>query len=289
LSSTTDPREPVRRIGRSGRDPAVRRNSRSAACEDGVGATRPVRASTGRRSGLAGTIENVNAGTELVPRFAVGEGYAVYRGPMTDSASHRHAAFQIAIAVRGEVAMVDASATRHRGVALLVPPMALHRMLATAELLTFFVEPHCVFADRLRERCDGITAVPEMRDLREEDIGRAGVCPSSELDPRLVEALTTFRDRSVPMPSLAAMVGLSPQRLRALARHQVGMPLTRWRVWARLRPAAEAMRADQSLADAATTAGFADQAHLTRRMREMMGLTPAAVLPVLRGHSRCAT
>ncbi|MCO6005143.1 helix-turn-helix domain-containing protein [Actinoallomurus purpureus] len=232
----------------------------------------------------------MNAGTELVPRFAVGEGYAVYRGPTTDSAFHRHAAFQIAIAVRGEVAMVDASATHHRAVALVVPPMARHRMLATVELLTFFVEPHCVFADRLRERCaNGITAVPEMCDLREEDIGRAGVCPSSELDPRLVEALNTLRDRSVPMPSLAAMVGLSPQRLRALARHQVGMPLTRWRVWARLRRAAEELRAGRSPADAAITAGFADQAHLTRWMREMVGLTPAAVLPVLRGHSRRAT
>jgi hypothetical protein len=117
--------------------------------------------------------------------------------------------------------MVDASATHHRAAALVVRPMARHRMLATVELLTFFVEPHCVFADRLRERCDnGITAVPEMRDLREEDIGRAGVRPSSELDPRLVEALNTLRDRSVPMPSLAAMVGLSPPtgsgaRLRA--------------------------------------------------------------------------
>ncbi|GAA4621215.1 hypothetical protein GCM10023196_008230 [Actinoallomurus vinaceus] len=225
-----------------------------------------------------------------MPRFAVGEGYAVYRGSTTDSAFHCHAAFQIAIAVRGEVAMVDASATHHRAVALVVRPMARHRMFAAAEVRTFFVEPHCAFADRLRDRCDnGITAVPEMRDLREEDIGRAGVCPSSELDPRLVEALNTLRDRNVPMASLAAMVGLSPQRLRALARHQVGMPLTRWRVWARLHRAAEELRAGQSLADAAIMAGFADQAHLTRWMREMMGLTPAAVLPVLRGHSRRAT
>ncbi|WP_207939347.1 hypothetical protein [Actinomadura darangshiensis] len=49
------------------------------------------------------------------------------------------------------------------------------------------------------------------------------------------------------------------------------------------------MRAGQSPAAAAVAAGFADQAHLTRRMREMMGLTPAAVLPALRGHSRRAT
>jgi methylphosphotriester-DNA--protein-cysteine methyltransferase len=67
------------------------------------------------------------------------------------------------------------------------------------------------------------------------------------------------------------------------------MPLARWRVWTRLRRAAEALRACESLADAAITAGFADQAHLTRQMREMMGLTPAVVLPVLRGHSLRAT
>jgi AraC-like DNA-binding protein len=112
---------------------------------------------------------------------------------------------------------------------------------------------------------------------------------SNELDPRLTQALNTLRDGHVSMPSLAATVGLSPQRLRALARRQVGMPLARWRVWAGLRRAAEAMRAGQSPADAAITAGFADQAHLTRRMREMVGLTPAAVLTTLRDHSRRAT
>jgi AraC-like DNA-binding protein len=232
----------------------------------------------------------MGAGTEEVPRFAVGDGYAVYRGPTTDSPAHRHAAFQIAIAVRGEVAMADASATRHRAVALVVPPMVRHRVFATADLRTFFVEPHCVFADRLRERYrTGISAAPELRDLREEDIRRAGACRSAELDPRLVAALHALLDQPVRMPSLAAVVGLSPQRLRALAREQVGMPLARWRVWAQLRRAAEALRAGQSLADAAVTAGFADQAHLTRRMREMMGVTPAVVLPILRAHSLRAT
>lgn len=222
--------------------------------------------------------------------MAVGEGYAVYRGPVTDSAFHRHAAFQIAIAVEGEVAMVDATAARHRAVALVVPPMVRHRVLAAAELLTFFVEPHCVFASQLRKRYgSGISAAPEMRDLCADDIGPAGACPSSELDPRLLNAMNTLRDRSVPMPALAATAGLSPQRLRALARQQLGMPLARWRAWERLRRAAEALRAGQSLADAAVTAGYADQAHLTRQMREMMGLTPAAVLPALRGHPRRAT
>ncbi|MEU7529980.1 AraC family transcriptional regulator [Saccharothrix sp. NPDC042600] len=225
---------------------------------------------------MAGKIMEVD---EPTPYFAVGDGYAVYRGPTTDSTYHRHAAFQIAIGA--QVSMVDAGGTVHRGPALLVPPMVEHRILATTDLLTFYVEPHCVFADRLRSRSGaGITVVPELRGLREGDIP---VRASERLDPRLVAALDVVKQRGVGMSEVAAAVGLSPQRLRALARAQVGMPLPRWRVWVGLRRAAEALRGGRSPAEAAVVAGFADQAHLTRRMREMLGLTPAAVLPVLRG------
>ncbi|MFI6462447.1 helix-turn-helix domain-containing protein [Streptomyces sp. NPDC050538] len=220
---------------------------------------------------------------ETEPRFVIREGYALYAGPSTDNASHGHGAFQIAIAVRGEVAMVDGSGTHHRAVALVVPPMVRHRMLATPHLRTFFVEPHCAFADRLRDRCDhGITAAPELHDLSEADLRPAGTCPSSGLDVRLVEAMSTLADRRVPMPALAATVGLSPQRLRALAQRQLGMPLPRWRIWQRLVRAVEALREGRPLAVAAITGGFADQAHFNRQMREMLGMTPSAVLPVLR-------
>jgi methylphosphotriester-DNA--protein-cysteine methyltransferase len=104
-----------------------------------------------------------------------------------------------------------------------------------------------------------------------------------------VQVLTALSDRSAPLPSLAANVGSHLSALRALARHQLVVPLARWRVWTRLRRAAEALQAGQSPADAASTAGFADQAHLTRQMREMIGLTPAVVPPILRGQHLRAT
>ncbi|QWF78905.1 hypothetical protein HUW46_02304 [Amycolatopsis sp. CA-230715] len=216
----------------------------------------------------------------------IGDGYARYRGPVTDSPAHRHAAFQIAIAVRDEVAMLDAAGTCHRATALVVAPMAPHRILAADDVLTYFVEPRCAFADRLRAH-RGVIEADELHGLREDEIRSAAARTSGALDPRLVAAMDdAFAE--LPMPELAARVGLSPQRLRALARQQLGMPLARWRAWSRLRRAAEALRDGQSLADAAVTAGFADQAHLTRWMREMMGLTPSSVLPVLRDQPRRA-
>ncbi|MFD0684477.1 helix-turn-helix domain-containing protein [Actinomadura fibrosa] len=223
-------------------------------------------------------------GGGTVSRFGIGAGYAFYRGPSTDGAPHAHAAFQIAIAGRGEVTMVDAAGTRHRAAALLVPPMVRHRLVAAPDLVTYYVDPHCVLADRLRERSPGgIAAVPEMRGLREEEVRPAGARASGVLDGRLVEAMGILAAERVAMPDVAARVGLSPQRLRALARAELGMPLARWRIWQGLGRAAEVLGAGRPPAAAAVAGGFADQAHLHRRMREMIGLTPATVLRLLGG------
>lgn len=211
-------------------------------------------------------------------RFVIGAGYAVYRGPSPDNTTHRHAAFQIAVADVGEVVM--ASESLYRGPALVVAPMVRHRLLAVPYLTTFYVDPHCAFADRLRSHCpDGIAVVPSLAGLTEDQIGPH---PSGELDERLAAAMDALAAGPVPMPLLSASVGLSPQRLRALASHQLGLPLTRWRIWRRLAVAAQALGDGQTLAEAAATGGFADQAHFTRQLREMLGLTPSAVLPLLR-------
>ncbi len=77
--------------------------------------------------------------------------------------------------------------------------------------------------------------------------------------------------------------------LRALAREQLGMPLARWRIWRRFRQAALSLGAGHTLALAAADAGFADQAHFGRRMREMYGVKPLQVVPVLRAQGRRAT
>jgi hypothetical protein len=119
-------------------------------------------------------------------RFLAGDGYAVYRGPVTDSAEHRHAAFQIAIAPAGEVAILDVASRRWSAAALVVAPMAPHRMLASHDVLTYFIEPQSAFADRLRERYgDGIAPAPELHSLREADIAAPSVRPSADLRIRL--------------------------------------------------------------------------------------------------------
>ncbi|MFI7463248.1 helix-turn-helix domain-containing protein [Nonomuraea sp. NPDC049646] len=253
----------------------------------------------------------------MTSRFFIGEGYASYQGPSADNSIHRHAAYQVTAAVEGEVTVVDERETCHRGPALIIPPMVRHRMPGAPDVRIWFVEPQCSYASVLRDRCtparspgsslpatkgtsptgsrvapfgsglasvrEVITVAADLRAPSEEDFRLvAEPRPSGELDPRLVIAMEALTSRNLLLADAAAQAGLSPQRLRALARLQLGMPLARWRIWRRLTRAARALADGRSIAEAALDGGFADQAHFHRQLRDMLGLTPATVLPLLR-------
>jgi len=211
-------------------------------------------------------------------RLVWGDGYACFRGgPVADTGTHAHAAFQV---VLGDVAVADERGTVHRGPALVVPPGVRHRMLAADDVSTVFVDPHSALADRLRRY--GTGRITPVADLDVDTLRAAGPSRPAGLDARLLDAMRMLaRPDPPPMPQLAAAVGLSPQRLRTLARQQLGVPLARWRLWRRLARAVRELETGNGLAEAATAAGFADQAHLTRQMRALLGVTPQSVREAL--------
>ncbi|TDC27609.1 AraC family transcriptional regulator [Streptomyces sp. 8K308] len=98
------------------------------------------------------------------------------------------------------------------------------------------------------------------------------------LDPRAAHAVreSTRADPRAHIGAIAADVGLSPPRMRALVRTSVGIPLVRLRQWSRLR-AAIADLPGESVAAAAASAGFSDQAHLARTARNLLGRSPASI------------
>lgn len=236
-------------------------------------------------------VNNNSVATSQPARFLVGKGYALFEGPSGDNTPHRHAAFQVAIALEGNAAIHD-GAKLHVAPVLVVPPFLRHQLQPIARLRTYYIEPHCRFADLLRDTCTkGIAAMPQLRDLREDHIHTLSSTASLSIDARLqqvMDALAAPGDAQ-PIPALARQAGLSPQRLRALAQEQLGMPLARWRIWQRFGLAVHLMTTGESLADAALAAGFADQAHFSRQMREMFGVPPSQLLPLLRAQTFSAT
>jgi AraC-like DNA-binding protein len=82
--------------------------------------------------------------------------------------------------------------------------------------------------------------------------------------------------------SLADHLGVSPYRLSRAFPREIGVSITRYRNRVRVGRAMERLeQGEQSLARLAADLGFADQAHLTRTMREHVGCTPAALRRVL--------
>jgi AraC-like DNA-binding protein len=94
------------------------------------------------------------------------------------------------------------------------------------------------------------------------------------LDPRVAHAMnrSAYPGPGGSVESIAAEVGLSPSRLRALVHTSVG-PLVRMRQWGRLRTAIACL-VRESVAEAAADAGFADQAHFARTARALLGRSP---------------
>jgi AraC family transcriptional regulator len=76
--------------------------------------------------------------------------------------------------------------------------------------------------------------------------------------------------------ALASVAGISPSHFKSLFKQTLGMAAHQYVIRTRVERAAEILQRDDSpLADVALQAGFANQSHLARCMRRLMGVTPA--------------
>jgi len=99
---------------------------------------------------------------------------------------------------------------------------------------------------------------------------------NSVIDARLISAMTYLNsiDKRPTVELIGKHLGLSVSRLRALSTHYFGVPFSKIIVWKQVNLAFQSLAKGASLADAAYNAGFADQAHFTRILRNTIGVTP---------------
>jgi AraC-like DNA-binding protein len=98
------------------------------------------------------------------------------------------------------------------------------------------------------------------------------------LDPRVARVVEWLGERPADLTSvidLAEAQGLSASRFLHLFSRDIGVPFRRFRIWNRLRAAAQVALAGGSLTEAAHSAGFTDSAHFARLHRETFGVTPS--------------
>jgi AraC-like DNA-binding protein len=222
------------------------------------------------------------------------EDWACFEGLCGDAQAHGHLAAQVVVGLSGPVT-VEGARGAVAGEAVLIAPGALHAIVPSERIVRVV---YLQSFGRLA-RSWGVDTWPDTPcaqsarwagRLRGADPARslAAVAAAAEpgrLDPRLAAALQAMRGSAEvddDLVGVARRVGLSPARLRALARTELGAPLAHWRAWLQLERAIGALRRGEPLAAAATLAGFSDQAHLSRTMRRFFGITPLTASRVVR-------
>lgn len=220
-------------------------------------------------------------------QFVFGDCTAAYRGPAADNTPHAHAAIQVVLAHHDEATVVAADGDEIRGHAVLIRPLVEHSLASRGAVTLLYAEPQSPLAFMLVDLASQadicvIDATVLSPVLAAESLASwlIRVTRSADgrqpLDSRLAFALNwlALEPGSCLISDAALRSGLSESRLRALARDQIGVPLSTWLIWRKLERAARAMSEGESLAYAASVGGFADQAHLARAMRRMFGITP---------------
>ena len=117
-------------------------------------------------------------------------------------------------------------------------------------------------------------------DLVERLVGRSAP-RHRPIDDRVRRALSSVADgldENLPVDVIADAAGLSPSRLMALVRAQLGTSLRGYRRWLRTFAVARAYASGGSLTTAALDAGFASSSHLVTASRAQFGIRPSQIL-----------
>ena len=124
------------------------------------------------------------------------------------------------------------------------------------------------------ETDDMIAAITDCLLSLDRSPTRRGAAPDIKAVERAREYLDAHCTETVEAGALERETGLDRFTLTRQFRSQLGTSPHRYQVMRRLDKARKAIRAGDSLAEAAALAGFADQSHFTRHFRKTFGLSP---------------
>jgi len=225
-----------------------------------------------------------------------GDFWVGYIGPVDAQTAHSHVAIQLAIGLDRDI-VIDVAEHAYTGRGVIVGLEVEHKAMGDdGHWACLYIHPDAPLGRALTARLAGRRAALADADILDCFRAAAGLDEFVEslsamltnpevLDTRLHDALDLLRqDRSGPgaVARAARAVGLSDSRLRYFASTQMGPPLSQWIILRKLERASRAMACGAGLTDAAADGGFSDQAHLSRMMRRMVGMTPGAAAVFLR-------
>jgi AraC-like DNA-binding protein len=207
--------------------------------------------------------------------------------PARMAALHAHPAWTLLLPVDGgTITVVAGDAVRVHNDGVLLAPQIQYRAATDGPHVAVYANAwRSARPQSMRPRMIGSHTARRVLDVLDVDHGTdlsGSIVELASLVGRIgaLDSRLAFVIEALPgagrLDRLAADVGISASRLRALANEDIGVPLTQLRLWSRLARAI-AWLPYGTTAAAATAAGFADQAHFTRTARRFLGRTPGGL------------
>ncbi len=234
--------------------------------------------------------------TQWLGSFVFGNAMLVYRGRSADNSPHAHASIQLSVAQTGSLTILDAEGRTHTALGLITRPGHRHVLQPSDAVTLVHIAPQLPLANSLLAAA-GDAGISQLAPAITETLRHAASLDDCQavltqlapprnlvLDPRIAQALDWLITATAgdAIAQAAAMCGVSDSRLRTLARESLGTSLSQWLTWRKLEVSGRAMLAGAPLAEAAYAGGFADQAHFTRTMRKVFGITPLSASRIVR-------
>lgn len=231
----------------------------------------------------------------------------MYVGPGFGLSPHRNAVAVLAMGLDGPLELAkdaqDPGAGFHRCRTALITPNQLHFMrISGAECAFLYVDALSRDLESLRRRCrlpgpalcmdlegeDDLIALIAGMDRSPEGWRTASTSlaatlgfeslPADERITSIVASLLREPALESETARLAARAGLSVSRFQHLFKATTGVPVRRFRLWARMRHAIAMSVAGATITHAALEAGFSSPAHFASAFREMFGMAPTQLL-----------
>lgn len=229
-----------------------------------------------------------------------------HKGLSTDP--HSHYAVSILISLSSPLKIVDEFDITREFRAVVLAPNTHHTLLAEhSDIIVLQIDPYgsdyAPIAARFGRK--GIHEIPfselepvltrcetlfqeninclDAKELFEDILTAVGSEKPAKvsLDPRILSATKRMQESlpgSISVPELAKECGFSETRFMHVFKIQMGLPVRQFQLWLRLHEAAKLLKEGGNLTDASHSAGFADQAHLSRTFKRMFGVQPSRFL-----------
>lgn len=222
----------------------------------------------------------------------IDEAWLLYRGRASDNSLHSHATLQLTVSLDELISISDSNGHTFKSKGIAVKPNVIHRLYPSNKLVLVLIEPQ----SDLSRLISSSMADQDICEIDLEFLSKIDwesplnklfnsleflrLTSLSSIDPRLTNALNHLRVLPLKgaITEAAKHSGISVSQLRAIANTQLGVPLSKWLSWNAIKRSTISLSSGSSLSKAAFDGGFSDQAHYTRTMKRIMGITPMQAL-----------